>query len=98
MKISECRGLRDWVNRLACGAQQHGERSLGHVNDLRHQVKLREPVFTRRFSEIRPKISLFLRTIRDNKIRHDRQISVPVIQESGFPIHQSDAVSVEKYV
>src|SRR6266851_7708946 len=98
MEVSETRRLRIWFNRLASRAQPHEDHSVGYVEDLTHQIKPRVPVFTRRFSEIRPKISLFLRVIRDNKIRHYRQIEVPVIQESGLPIHQPDAVSVEKDV
>ena len=98
MKVSKIRRFRIWVNGLACGAQQHEDRGIEHVNDLAHKIQAREPVLTRRFSEIRPKISFFFRIVGDDKIRNHRQIGVPVIQERGFPIHQPDAVSVENYV
>jgi hypothetical protein len=58
MEVPESRRLRIWINRLASRAAEHEPGSVGHVSDLAHEIKPREPVITRRFSEIRPKISL----------------------------------------
>ena len=83
MEVSKTRRLRIWFNCLASRAQPHEDQSVGHVSDLTHEIKPRVPVFTRRFSEIRPKISLFLRVIRDNStpcynpfIRNRREFTV----------------------
>ncbi|MGA2880570.1 MAG: hypothetical protein ABSG13_16600 [Bryobacteraceae bacterium] len=49
-----------------------------------------------RCSKIFLKINDFLFVIRDYLIRNRRQVGVPIIQESSFPVHQPYALSVEK--
>ena len=66
------------------------------MKELAHKIKSRAPVVTRRFSEIGPKISLFLRVVGDHKIRHNGEIDVSVVPEPGFPVDEPDAVSIEE--
>lgn len=98
LKVSEFGRVFTLVHRLARPTQQQENRGGEHVHDPTHEEKSRQMVLIRRLSKILPKISSFLCVIGDHEVRKDRQVEVPIVQESSFPVHQPYALSVKKDV
>ena len=58
------------------------------VSDLLHQVESRGLVFVGQFSEIHLQEQLFFLFVRNNLVRNRRQVGIPIIQESRFPVNE----------
>ena len=50
------------------------------------------------FSKTFLKINPSLRVVGDDQIRKDREVSIPMLQESSFPVRQPRALSLEKHI
>src|ERR1017187_3576362 len=96
MKVSKVGRVVNEIQLPAGGTQQEEDHGVENVGDLLHEEESGQLVLIRRLSKILLKINPFLRVIGDDQIRNDRQVGIPIVQESSFPVHQPYAVSVEK--
>ncbi len=86
------------IYRLARRTDQKKAQSVEHVGQLPHEKEPGSLILVRRLSKILLKVSLFLCTIGDDEIRHDRQIGITIVQEGSFPVDEPQALPVEKHV
>jgi hypothetical protein len=96
MKVSEFGRVLTLIYGLAPRTEQEEDHGVKDVDDLLHEEESGELVLIRRLSKIFLKINPFLCVIGDDQIRNDGQVGIPIVQESSFPVHQPNAVSVEK--
>src|SRR5438270_11898068 len=96
MKVSEVGHGLTPIYRPARRTKREEDHSVEGVGDLLHQEESCPLVLIRRFSIIFLKISTFFGVISDDQIRGHRQVSILIVQESRFPVHEPYAVSVEE--